>query len=902
MTTTTTTTTTTTATQQGSAITVTPQSSTVTIGNYVTDVTLNPYIASRIIALYAYNMRPNQLLHVFFDSVLVDSYCAPCIVPTGSIDTSDYTSIQLNGTWGQPIYSDANGQVAAWFNIPAATFITGNHTVEFTDVNNLATGSSSITTLATGSFTASDLTVTTATQTLTTINPIINLIPVTNTQITTVTNTIVIPPVEPIPYQHGGGVGAAGPSEPIAQVFTINTPDNSTGVFATSLEIYFNQGSLTSNNGVTVYICDVDNGYPNGSSILPFSTTHLNANQITISLSSATSTKFTFESPVFLNNGQYYAFIVKPDNNDPDIQVFSANVGDVDFITGNQVYSQPTVGGTAFYGATTSEWTALQTEYLKFKLNIANFTSSIGTGVFNNTPMDFINIYNIAYQNSSVGILSGDYIFQSANSTPNTANVSITGIINYYDNFKNELYIDSSTGNFTSNNFIQIHRFTNNSVITPNTVTLIASANSGSILNPIVDTIVGQIASISPAGTQLNFSYKGTSNTYSIDSTYTPINIGSSNELHDKERIVASRTHEVSYLSGQSSLYLSANLATDSMYISPLIDTIRHQELVIQNVVSPVTDFPHMYNEYYNNGAMASKYISEIITLAQGQDSEDINVIVTGYRPPGTDIKAMVKFLNGSDPDQISTKAWTPLLNTANNFFSPSGSTSTFNEFVYGLNSSYQMLIANGTITVANSSANVIGTTSTFTTDLQPGYYISMAGNSTFTEASRQVISIANNTQLVLSAPFNGNYTNQPYYIVVPPTVGYLAANTQTMILDGALGNTALVSTSTTNNAIIGSNTIFTSLQTGEIISIGGDEQYITSISNNTYLTVGTPWTSNNTNVPGYIMTQPGLTYQNINGSVYNTYLSFQIKIILQSNDSSNVPLMHSVQALALLL
>ena len=89
---------TTTSTQQGTQLTVQAQASTVTVGNFVTDVSIQPYIASRVVSFYAYGMRPNTIVHVFFDSVLVDQYCAPGIVPNYISDTSDPNSITIQMT------------------------------------------------------------------------------------------------------------------------------------------------------------------------------------------------------------------------------------------------------------------------------------------------------------------------------------------------------------------------------------------------------------------------------------------------------------------------------------------------------------------------------------------------------------------------------------------------------------------------------------------------------------------------------------------------------------------------------------------------------------------------------------------------------------------------------------
>ena len=899
---TTTTTTTTTSTSNGVQLVVQTQSNTVTVGNFVTDVSLQPYMAATTIGFYAYNMRPNQRLHVFFDSILVDQYCAPGIIPalqnagsgnnSVSLDTSSSNTVQLTGSWGAPIITDSNGHVAGQFNVPDGVFQTGDHIIELADVTSLALGNNAITTVASAGYTASNLNVTKKVVTLTTVNPILSVVPVVNTVSTTTTNVSIttIPDI----------VNISSYYEPIAQGLTINTPDNSAGVFATSLDIYFKQGSLVGNNGVTVYLCEINNGYPDGSAILPFSTVHLNYNEINTSNDSTVATRFTFESPVFLNNSTEYAFIVKPDNNDPDIQVYSANLGDIDLSTGVQVFSQPVVG-TAFYGATMNEWTALQTEYIKFNLNVAKFTSGSGDVYFNNSDMDYLSVYGVGYSNLSVTMLPGDTIFSSSNSTPNTVNTSINGTLAYYDSVKQLLYVDNSTGNFNTTTFLQIHRFANSAAAANalsnssfvNNSTLIAYANVSALYNPVIDDIVGQFSYITPSGTSINYDYKGTNNTYSVDSNYQSINIGTETEFYDYERIVASLSAEVASMGGNKSMTVHAKLTTDSQFISPLIDTVKNNTLLIRNLV----DWPQVsYNEFFNNGLSRSKYISKIITLASGQDSEDLQIILSAHRPPGTDIKVYVKFLNGEDGDPISLKTWTPLNNQNYNLYCDPSNPSDFREYTFGTYTHYNLVQTTGTISSSNSSTTVTGNGTLFGQEIQVGYYINMAANSTFGETAGQVISIANTTSLTLNAPFNGNYSNSSYYVVVPPTTAWLSAASNTAL-------TGTVTTSTTNNSIIGSGTNFTGqLMPGNIIGVDGDEQVVVSIANSTYLTVGTPWLTSNSGTTAYLVTPQGLTYQNSSGSLYTLFKQFQIKIILQSSDSSKVPLIDSLQALALQL
>ena len=985
---TTTTTTTSTSTRSGTQLVVNSISNTQSVGTFVTDVSLQPYINSRIISFFAYNMRPNQRLYIFFDSVNVSEFCAPGIVPTFIQDSSDYTSIQKNGEWGAPIRSDVNGFVAGQFNIPAGKFRTGERLFQICDVDSIVLGSSAYTTMASATFVASNLNVTKQGITLTTVNPELRSVPITESIVTT--NTVVsvtqIPDIINV---------TATAWEPIAQALTIETPRNESGVFATSLELYFKQKAQVADHGVTVYLCETDNGYPNGNAVLPFSRVHLPFSNIVSSNTSLVPTKFTFEAPVFMSNKTQYAFVVKPDANDPDYQVWTANLGNIDVATGYQVFSQPVIG-TAFYGATETQWTALQTEYIKFKLNRANFKHNSARADFENANTDYLTIFNVGYANTSAGILSGDIAFQSTNSTVSTANTSKKATVRYYDSVRGILYCESSTGNFNGNTYVQIHRFANNTLSSsPNTSTLVAFANTGSIYDVGVNALVPQFATITPPGTTLNMTYKGTSNNYSIDSVEYKVNPGYETEFYDYERIVASKTNEVSNMSSNKSLSIKATMTTDSPFISPVIDTVRHQQLAIKNDIDPI-EFE--YNEFFNSGNTKSKYVSQVITLADGQDAEDLQILLTAFKPVGSSIQVWAKFLNKEDPRPISQQTWVPLVDDSYNTFSDPSNPEDFRELRYSVGSYYRKIIRTGTITTSNTSNTVTGTGTLFDTEMQPGWFINMsvsqqpllnttstytltanttgfdnstdvlkisnantyfavnnrvyysvpAGNTaiagltgntyyyvtfansssialsttsggsnanitdtrttnpgeshilyredliTFQEQTRKVVSITSNTSMVLDKPFVGNYTNDSYYLVAPPTTAWLSTNSYSQL-------TGTVSTYTTNNTIVGVGTSFqTELTPGTIINVANDSQAIVSITNATHLTVGTAWSSNNTGANASIITVPGVTYLNDDSNLYTSFNQFQLKIILQTNDSSKVPILDDLRTLAL--
>lgn len=911
---TTTSTTTSTSTQQGVKLTVSSQANTQAVGNFVTDVSIAPYINPTIISFLAYNLRPNQLIHVFFDSVLVDQYCAPGIIPANvfSSDTSNYQTIQINGAWGTAIYTDSTGMCAGQFNVPVATFKTGDRILELADVTSLAAGSSSITTKASAAFTASNLNVTKQAVTLTTVNPRISVIPVvntisntvisnnttilpdlvnvvnnviTNTQVVTISNTVYIPYTIP----------ASQPSEPIAQALTINTPQNQSGVFVTSLDLFFQQVSQVVNNGVSVYLCEMDNGYPNTNCILPFSQVHLPKSNVAVSAVANVSTNFRFQAPVYLNNGEQYAFVVQPDNNDPDYRVYTANVGDIDITTGVQVFSQP-ITGTAYYGATSATWTALQTEYVKFNLRRATFMAAQGDAFFNNSNTDYLVISGVNFVNTSAIMLPGDQVYQSTNSTANTSNTSITGVLKFYDTVRNIIYIDNSTGNFANgSSVIQFHRFTNSSVMTPNSVTQIAYANTTLLYNPIVDAFVPQTAQIVPAGTSLVYSYKGTANSYVVDAAETTVVTGTDNEFYDKERIVASLSNEVAQMASAKSFTLHASLSTTSSFVSPLIDTVRNQELVIANQIDRLS---FNYGEFYNYSNTKSKYVSKVVTLAPGQDAEDIQISITGHRPPGTDIAVWVKFSNGEDVDPISIKTWAPLINQGSSIYSDPSNPLDFKEYNYVTATSYAAFTNPGTITSNATSANVVGVSTNFgggTGSVQVGYWINMASpNTTYSETARQVLSVTNSTFMILNAPFGAPYTACSFFTVAPPTTAFRATNTSIQLT----GNVAV---SNTTNIITGTGTTFQAqIFPGNIIGVANNYQTVVSVTNSTSLAVGTPWNATIAVANGYLVTKAGITYLNSANALFTTYTQFQIKVVLQSNDSSKVPFLDDLRCLAL--
>jgi hypothetical protein len=146
---------------------------------------------------------------------------------------------------------------------------------------------------------------------------------------------------------------------------------------------------------------------------------------------------------------------------------------------------------------------------------------------------------------------------------------------------------------------------------------------------------------------------------------------------------------------------------------------------------------------------------------------------------------------------------------------------------------------------------------------------------------------------LTIASPFNGNYTNAAFCLAVPPTTAFNAPSTLLQV-------NGTVNCTTTNNWITGTGTSFlTDFSPGAIIDLAGDNQVVVQVINSTALIVGTPWSSNANGANVFSLGAGGLSYFNANNNLYTGFTQFQFKICLLTDDSSKVPIIDNLRALA---
>lgn len=187
-------------------------------------------------------------------------------------------------------------------------------------------------------------------------------------------------------------VADTGWYDPLAQTFLVDGyPDGAPtggvatnvqggGCFLTGVDIFF--ATKDQSLPVTLQIREVVNGYP-GRKTLPFSQVILPADKVQTSSTGAVATRFTFPSPVYVQNATEYAIVLLA--NSINYRVWVSQLGQKDVITGKMIDAQP-YAGVLFKSQNASTWTADQMQDLKFNIHRAKFkTGIIGKVEFENT-------------------------------------------------------------------------------------------------------------------------------------------------------------------------------------------------------------------------------------------------------------------------------------------------------------------------------------------------------------------------------------------------------------------------------------------------------------------------------------------------------------------------------------
>jgi hypothetical protein len=652
--------------------------------NKLLDVSINPYIRPQIIKLIGRGLKANTRFYTFFDNEDMSEYVTPT--------DSDFV---VTSSEGSKLTSGSDGYCYALLRLPTdgKRFRFGTKSVKFTDS---PSNDIEATSYCEAFFVAQGL----IQQKSKDIYSTYQVKPVTTGYTEqTYSSTRKTTPI----------ITQIGPSC-MAYSFYIDVDPAEEGIFLTSVDVFIQ--SKSSQYGVWFEIKEVDADGGITQNVIPYSEVWFRPEEVVVSDDASVPLNVKFNCPIFLYNQKQYAFIIHTEAINPDYYFWVARLGQTDIITNQQFVSRK-LTGTLYTTNNNLNWDIVPITDLKVKFNRASFnTNVVGTASFGNKPIETFKMGSTSgvFKRYGETIKSGDRL-TLANITGGTIsttdflvgqNSNVTGEIitisgstyatrntNYETGETVDVYFSNGasksvtavvTGISNATGILRKHRTT---LFGENVIDLenssgnfdandkiygVDSGLQGSIQS--IDGIHYSLVDFEPCylnfkGTTTVFRANTTSNaTNTMGSSYDVVNV-EDNTYFTEEKIVLSRTKENSLLSGANSSKVLVSMNTSSEFVSPVLDLNRFHSVYVHNIVNANTggvDGAFSDEEGVAFGGTAiNKYISRIITLAEGQDAEDLLVKLTAYRPPSTKVHVYAKIIHAEDSDTFDAANWVQL-------------------------------------------------------------------------------------------------------------------------------------------------------------------------------------------------------------------------------------------------
>jgi len=484
------------------------------------------------------------------------------------------------------------------------------------------------------------------------------------------------------------------PYDPVAQTFIVYKDAYPNGLFLKSIKVFFISKPNNSSTPVKLSIVNTINGYPSGDT-LDYSVVTLLPNQVKTSsspqfLDSSTYTEFVFNAPVYIQPEVLYAFIVHSTSN--EYVLWTVSNGDVAIPSSvknlptdapsnvlSKINGAPYVGGL-FLSQNSQTWTADQNQSLMFVADRCKFNTSVNptipfvvptklpqrTIVDNNVDY-FLNANNVS---NTLSFISNSDILVDAFNVTTTDFTPSTTAINY--SYNATLSSGSAAG---TNNIIpgKFGTATNEDIyLTDGKGERVLVANSNASFT-LYATLSSQDDAVSPIISDSGLStyaIKWSINNCELSSNTIVLSSGGTGYSPNTIVTISAPTATNGGITAQATANIANGVIqsinfnnTGSGYVTTPTITITDSATRSGNANAVISingeTSPH-------GGNALAKYVSKKVVLAAGNDSGDLNVYITGYRPVNTDILVYYKILNRNDTQKFDDGSW-QLMNMINN-------------------------------------------------------------------------------------------------------------------------------------------------------------------------------------------------------------------------------------------
>jgi len=573
--------------------------------------------------------------------------------------------------------TDEAGNFVGIFNVPPNTFQSGQRVFRI-DNRTVPTDQTTATTYAEATFTASGLA--TTSQQLD-FAPSIDSSSQSFTQVNQTAQHLI------------STITTYSPYDPVAQTFIISKDNYPNGVFLNSVKLFF-ESAPTGNEPITVSIIPTLNGYPNGNA-LDYSTVTLNANQVVTSstphyLDANTYTEFMFKAPVYVQAGILYAILVQAKSPDYNLYIGQQNQIAVPS-TAKSLPSDPNptnptkIGAAPYIGAlfesqNSITWTADQTKDLMFVIDQCVFNVGSATVPFvipQGLPYRKLGTQDIRHKldANTVSNVYGNY---APTTLVDAINVSTTDFIpsgtkigyaysatleNGNQQTSQQIITPGKLGTPTPEN-VYLNDGLGERVLIPQ------SNNSFSLFATMSTTDPNVSPIIADDGVSL-YSIRYLINNMGIGNNVISVTNGGYGYSNGNTTVTISSPDIGSDLPvlGFSA---NANGAITSVYTNyPGSGYLTTPTINVYDSTTRTTGSANAVISVHGEtsptgGNSYAKYYTKKVVLAAGQDSGDMRVFHTSYRPVGTNIYVYYKILSSQDTSTFESGSW-QLMTTLSN-------------------------------------------------------------------------------------------------------------------------------------------------------------------------------------------------------------------------------------------
>jgi hypothetical protein len=464
--------------------------------------------------------------------------------------------------------------------------------------------------------------------------------------------------------------------DPVAQTFIIDDSLFTRGAFLSSVDLFF-KTKPSVNVPITISIVSTLNGYPTGKT-LDYSIVTLFPSDVNVSdnpqyLDSTARTRFTFAAPVYINPGILYAIIIQ--TNISGYQLWLAQQEDIPIASSvkatpssptptalSKISKSPYVG-TFFESQNGITYTADLTKDLMFVVNRCSFSTAATPSINFVVPYGLPETKNIEANVSVPALANVTYDELNLSTThfiPTTTNISYTYRTLRSSDTALDAAISVSPGEYGTplpqNLLLNDNR--GQRVLDANTNTsfyLTATLSTGDEkLSPILSDDGTRLYTVKYAINNMGIS----NSDIIIANTGTNYFSGGSTTFVSPDIVVSAPD-----VPGGQQAYVTANVFNGnivSVYVTTEGSgyTITPTITIATNTSTTQANVIVAGETSQTGGNGKARYQTFPVTLAEGNDSGDLRVYFTAYRPVQSDIHVYYKLLSRDDTQRFSDGYW----------------------------------------------------------------------------------------------------------------------------------------------------------------------------------------------------------------------------------------------------